>query len=136
MTDETKNLEVAKEEVKTIEGAERTRDRRAYVPRANIYETENEIMIVADMPGVDEKTVDITLEKNELTINGYIEEERHEGYSLMYAEYGTGDYQRTCIIPNELNRDKIQASVKDGVLRLKLPKANEAKTRVIDVKAG
>jgi len=136
MKEETKNLEISKEEVKTVEGTERTRDRRAYVPRANIYETADDIFIATDMPGVDDKTVEIILEKNELTINGYVEEEQHEGYSLMYAEYGTGDYQRTFIIPNEINRDKIEASIKDGVLRLKLPKADQLRTRVIDVKAG
>jgi len=136
MKEEPKDLEVTKEEVKTSEGTERTRDRRAYIPRANIYETNDHIVIVADMPGVDEKSVDIRLEKNELTINGYVEEESYEGHSLMYAEYGIGDYQRTFIIPNEIDRDKIEAKIKDGVLRLTLPKADQLRTRVIDVKAG
>lgn len=136
MKSKPKDLEVTKEEVKTIEGTERTRDRRAYVPRANIYETEENIFIVADMPGVDDKTIEIRLEKNELIINGYVEDEQHEDHALMYAEYGTGDYQRTFIIPNEIDRDKIEASIKDGVLRLTLPKADKLRTRMIDVKVG
>jgi hypothetical protein len=65
-------------------GAERTRDRLAFVPRADVYETDDEIVVVADMPGVDANSVDITLEENVLTINGYVEPEPPEGHGLAY----------------------------------------------------
>jgi len=136
MADETKNLEIKKEEVTTAEGTERTRERRAFVPRATIYETDEEVVVVADLPGVDEKSVDLMLEKNELTINGTVEWEAPEGYTLAYAEYEVGDYQRKFIVSNEIDRDNIEAVVKDGVLQLKLPKAMVAKTRKVAVRAG
>ncbi len=115
--------------------AERTRARLAFVPRADIYETDEQIVIVADMPGVDEKTIDITLEKNVLTINGYVEFEPPAGYSLAYAEYRVGDYQRRFSISDEIDRNGIEAVVKNGVLHLHLPKAAPA-THKIAVKAG
>jgi HSP20 family protein len=136
MTDETKNLDIKKEEIATAEGTERTRARRAFVPRATIYETDDEVDVVADLPGVDEKSVDLMLEKNELTINGTVNTEMPEGYTLAYAEYEVGDYQRKFIISNEIDRDNIEATVKDGVLRLKLPKAQFAKTRKVMVRPG
>jgi len=129
-------LEVEKQEVTTVEGGERTHARRAYVPRVDIYETDEAIIMLADMPGVDEKAVDITLEKNVLTITGEVESAQPDNYSLAYAEYEVGDYTRSFTLSNEIDRDKIEASVKNGVLRLNLPKAGPTKTRKITIKAG
>lgn len=117
-------------------GAERTRDRRVFIPRVDIYETGDDLMLVADMPGVDESSVDITLEKNVLTINGNVEPAQPENYSLAYAEYAEGDYQRSFTLSDEIDRDNIEAVVSHGVLRLRLPKAGPAKTRKIAVKAA
>ena len=116
--------------------SERTRDRLAFVPRADIYGNDDEIMVVGDMPGVDENSVDITLENNVLTINGYVEKEQPEGLSLIYAEYQVGDYQRAFTISDQIDRDGIEATVKYGVLRLRLPKVTEAKVKKIAIKAG
>jgi len=129
------NLET-KEEVKEESGVERTRSQRTFIPAASIYETDDHVVILADMPGVNESTVDITLEKNELTINGVVQPFEPEGYTLAYGEYGSGDYRRTFILSNEVDRDSIEASVKDGVLRLVLTKAPDFKARKIAVKAG
>ena len=131
-----KNLEVTRQDADMAEGVERTRARRAYIPAASIYETEDKVVVVADLPGVDEQSVDITLEKNELTINAYVEAKQPEGYTLAYAEYEPGDYRRTFILSDEVDRNNIEASVKDGVLRLVLPKAPDFKARKINVKAG
>ncbi len=133
---QNKELDVHKKEAEVATSAERTRERRVYVPKADIYETQNDFILVADMPGVDDGSADITLEKNELTINGYVEPEQITGYSLANAEYGIDDYQRTFILSDEIDRDKIEASVKNGVLHLRLPKAPVAKARKIAVKAG
>jgi HSP20 family protein len=116
-------------------GAERTRERRAFIPRVDIYETGEAIEVVADMPGVDADSLEISLEKSILTINGYVEEEQAEGYTLAYAEYRTGDYVRSFTLSNQIDQSKIEAKVKDGVLRLHLPKV-EPTTKKIAVSAG
>jgi HSP20 family protein len=115
---------------------ERTRQRRVYIPPADIYETHDDVVVIVDIPGADEKSVDITLEKNVLTINAYPAEYQPEGYSTVYSEYGTGDYQRRFVISNEIDQEKIQASVRNGVLHLSLPKAGPAKSRKITVRSN
>lgn len=127
--------EAEKQEVAPVNGSERTRARKAYVPRVDIYETDDDIFAVADMPGVDDKSVEITLEKNILTINGFVEPEQSDKYALAYAEYEMGDYERSFKLSNEIDQEKIEATVKDGVLHLRMPKAGPAKARKINVKA-
>lgn len=129
------NTDLEKREAQSPSETERTRSRRVYSPRVDIYEAKDAIMLVADMPGVDENTVDITLEKNVLTISGAVEPEAFEGYQLAYNEYGTGDYQRSFTVSDEIDRDRIVATVKNGVLRLTLPKAEKVKAKKIAVKA-
>ena len=123
-----------KQEINETE-AERTRDRKAFIPRADIYEDGDNIFIVADVPGVDENSVEITLEKSVLSIDGYVEHQAPEGYALAYAEYETGDYQRSFKLSNQVDLNKIEATVKDGVLRLLLPKVGPAQTKKIAVTA-
>lgn len=134
---ETREIQVQETEKQEIDEteAERTRAGACFVPRVDIYETEDGITVVADMPGVDEESIDITLEQNVLTINGYVEPERPEDYSLAYAEYRVGDYQRRFTVSDQVDKENIEATVKDGVLRLQLPKA-EPSTKKISVKAG
>jgi len=137
MATETKELqaqEVNKQEAEIENGIERTRNCKCYIPRVDIYETEDSLVILADVPGVDENLIDINLEKNILTISAQVEVERPENYGLAYAEYDMGDYQRSFTLSNEIDQDNIQARVKDGVLRLYLPKSGPAKTRKIAVK--
>jgi len=136
MADNVKTMEVEKEEVTAAEGTERTRECACFVPRADIYEVEDQIVIVADVPGVDENSVEITLEKNILTINAFIEPVEMEGFTPVFAEYEVGDFQRSFKLSNEIDSDKIKATIKDGVLRLYLPKAAAAQARKISVKAG
>jgi HSP20 family molecular chaperone IbpA len=136
MADESKELQIQDTEKQEISegGAERTRDRLAFVPRVDIYEADDNIVVVADVPGVDEASMDITLEKNVLTINGYVEPVQPEGYSLAYAEYRVGDYERSFTLSNEIDQDNIEATLKDGVLTLHLPKVGPT-TKKIAVKA-
>ena len=137
MSQESKEIQVQDTEKQVAEmEAERTRDRPAFVPRADIYETDEAIYVVADMPGVDEGSLDITLEKGVLTLNGAVEPAAPEGYSLAYAEYRVGDYVRSFSLSNEIDQEGIEATLKDGVLRLTLQKITEAQTRKIAVKAG
>ena len=138
MTTETKDLQVQDIEKQEIspDGAERTRDSKCFAPRVDIYETNEALVAVADMPGIDKDSVEITLEKNVLTINGYVEQAQPDNFNLAYAEYETGDYQRSFTLSNEIDLEKIEAVVKDGVLRLHLPKIGPAKTRKIAIKDG
>lgn len=136
MAKSDQTMEIQKQEETPSEEMERTRSRRAFIPRADIYETDNEIVVLADVPGANEKNVDITLEKNVLTIVAYIDPIRSGEYDIAYAEYEEGDYQRSFRLSDEIDRDKIEASVSDGVLRLRLPKSQEAATKKITVKSS
>lgn len=127
--------EVEKKEAKLREGVERTRSRRVYVPSVDIIEREDDILLIADMPGVDDKSVDIVLEKDTLTIDGHVDETVPEGHRLKISEYGIGDYHRVFTLSNEIDKERINATVKHGVLRLTLPKTEAVKTRKIPVRA-
>jgi HSP20 family molecular chaperone IbpA len=130
-------LQTQKQEAEIVEGAERTRASRVYIPQVDIFSAGDDIVILADMPGVAEEDIDITLEKDVLTINGYVSNvEDPEGYELLHGEYGIGDYQRSFTLPDEVDRDNIEASLSHGVLRLTLPKAPQAQTRKITVKTA
>ena len=115
---------------------ERTRSMNVYTPDVDILEKDDAIIVLADIPGVGESNVDITLEKDVLSIYAKVEPEVPEKHQLLRAEYGVGDYQRSFTLSNEIDREKIEATVKNGVLRLVLPKAKAAQTRKITVQAG
>jgi HSP20 family protein len=133
MNDTTK--EIQKNAAETSEKGELTRARKIYSPAVDIIERKSDIVVIADMPGVDDTSVDITLEKNVLTIYGKAETYIPEKHTLYLSEYGLGDYQRVFTLTDEVDREKIQATVKNGVLRIILPKAEILKTRKIAVKA-
>jgi len=133
MAQETR--EISKEVAQAPAETERTRNRKVYVPKVDIYETGDSMVLIADMPGVDESSVDLTLEKNILTITGAVAPSSMEGYSLAYTEYDTGDYQRAFTISEEMDRDRIEATVKNGVLKIVLYKAKESKAKKINIKA-
>ena len=135
MAEETRDMQVQETEKQEVaEGdVERTRARRCFVPRTDIYEIGDDLYLAVDMPGVEDKSVDITLERNVLTINGYVDPIYPENYQIAYAEYDVGDYQRSFRLSDDIDRDKIEATVKEGVLRLRLPKADTAKARKIAV---
>ncbi len=139
MTNESKTINVEKniekKEIETQENTERVRDARVFVPRADIYEENDTVYVIADMPGTDENSIDITLEKNVLSIDGLVEADIDKKFTPIYSEYGTGDYHRSFVLSEEIDKEKIKATVRDGVLTLELPKAKEAKAKKIDVKA-
>jgi len=129
-------LEVQKQEVTNAQAMERTRECPCFIPRMDIYETDDSIVLLADIPGADENSVDITIEKNVLTISALVDQNPPEGYELTMAEYEVGDYQRSLRLPDLVERENIQATIKDGVLRLVLPKQQAARARKIQVIAG
>jgi HSP20 family protein len=108
---------------------------RVFVPRADIYESGETIVILADMPGVTEETVDVTLERNILSIYGKTSRSAMDGFKLLHSDYEQGDFRRVFSLSNEIDREGIVATVKNGVLKLVLPKSKKAVPRKIEVRA-
>jgi HSP20 family molecular chaperone IbpA len=133
-------IEHAKPEAPAAENVERTQSARIYIPRTDIYETPDTLVVTAEMPGVCDSDVDVTLEKHVLTITGRVHHpicsDGTDGMTLSVAEYDIGDYQRSFTLSDEIDRDHIEATMKAGILRLVLPKSTVARARKIAVKAG
>lgn len=136
MATENKELEVQKQELVQNGEFERLSPKTTFVPRADIYETEEDVVVILDMPGGNQDSIDITLENNILSITGESTFEAPEGYSEVFSEYETGDYERSFRITDQIDRQKIDATYKDGVLFLTLPKAEKAKAQKISINAG
>ncbi len=117
-------------------GPERIRTSHLFIPQADIYESKDSITVLADMPGVDQNSVDITLDKNVLTIAASVSPTDHKGQALSYSEYATGDFRRMFTLSNEIDRNGIEAVVKNGVLKLTLPKSKDSLPKKIVVKNG
>jgi len=132
MADRGKELEVKKEQAPL--DTESLRNRPVFIPQVDIVESKDLIMLIADMPGVDEQGIDINLERDVLTINGTVEAPFRKDYRVIHAEYHVGDYRRSFTLTDAIDHNKIEASVKNGVLRLSLPKAEKAKPKKIAVK--
>lgn len=113
--------------------AERTRTRPVYAPRADIFETDQGLVVLADMPGVSADGVDVTLERQVLTIRGRTHDSPPQGFSPVHREYQPGEYERVFTLSDDVAAERIEASCKNGVLRLFLPKAGPAQTKRIQV---
>ncbi len=123
------------EEKKAVQAAgESTRDVPVFVPAVDIYESENALTLLADMPGVPIDKVDIDLDSDQLTIRGAVPQQEEKG-KVIFKEFTVGDYYRQFTLSSDIDRSKIQASIKDGVLKLVLPKAEAAKPRKITVQS-
>lgn len=112
------------------------RPRPVYRPTTDIFETGDKIILEAELPGVSRDGLDITLENRVLTIRGQFKDRNRDGWRAVYAEYGEGDYERSFSVSEDIDRDKIDASFRNGMLRLELPKAETAKARKISVGAA
>lgn len=113
------------------EAVERIRERPVFAPPTDIYETEGSVVLFTDMPGVDESSIDITLEQNVLTITGRARDlDVPKGYQRIYAEFEPGDFQRSFALSNRADPDGIKASMKNGVLRVEVPKAKPAQKKI------
>ena len=106
---------------------------RAYMPTADIFETEDALTVVLEMPGVSKDNVDVSVENGVLTIEGRIDFQKYEGLQPVYGEYNVGPYRRGFRISSQIDQNKIAAEMRDGVITLTLPKAEEAKPRRITV---
>ena len=130
---EGRALEVQKKK-ELVEKEEKTVPARYYVPNTDIYETEGAITCVVEMPGVEKDKIDITIEDNVLQIEGQIEFANYAEMQPVYTEYNIGHYSRRFNLSSRIDQGKISADIKDGVLTLVLPKAEEAKPRRITIK--
>lgn len=123
------------EEKKAVQATgESTRDVPVFVPAVDIYESENALTLLADMPGVPIDKIDIDLDSDQLTIRGSVDQPETKG-KVIFKEFTYGDYYRQFSLSSDIDRGKIQASMKDGVLKLVLPKAEAAKPRKITVQS-
>ena len=108
-----------------------------WAPAVDIYETENELVLKADLPDVDEKDLDIQIENNMLTIRGerkFNHEVKEDNYLRIERTYGA--FSRSFSLPNTVNAEAIKAEYKNGVLRVELPKRAESKPRQVKVNVG
>jgi HSP20 family protein len=108
----------------------------AFTPAVDIFEHDDTTVIMADMPGVAADDVDVTLERQVLTLRGKVKAHAPEGYRTLSTEYRIGDYVRVFTLSDEIDQAKINAAFKNGVLRLELPRSPETKPKKIAVKAA
>jgi HSP20 family protein len=121
-----------KKEVKKSAG-EGTRPGPVFIPAVDILENQNELVVLADMPGVHGKNVDIDLRDNQLTITGRIESAEKETEVSLYREFNWGDYIRQFTLSDVIDQSKITAKMENGVLRVTLTKAEKTKPQKIQV---
>ena len=126
--------ELAVRNKQEVNREEPTRPGRAYQPDVDIYETSNALWLWADMPGVDEKNINIDLANGVLTIEGVVVLQDYKELAPAYTEYNVGHYSRSFRLSSRIDQSRIGAELGDGVLSLTLPKVEEAKPRAIQVK--
>ena len=112
---------------------EGTTPARVFVPVTDIFETSEALTVVLEMPGVDRNSIEASVENDVVTIEGRIDFAKYEGMQPVYTEYNVGHYARSFQISNKIDQGKISAEMKDGVVTLVLPKAEQAKQRKIQV---
>ena len=118
--------ELASKEEKTVPS-------RYFVPNTDIYETDEALTLVMEIPGVEKKDLDVQLENDVLRVEGRIDFSKYEGMEPVYTEYNVGHYARSFTLSNKIDQEQISAQLDDGVLTLTLPKAKEAQPRRISI---
>jgi HSP20 family protein len=119
--------EVEKKEEATIPA-------RVFLPNTDIYETQDALTVILEMPGVEKDNVDVRVEDGVLKVEGRLDLSKYQGLQPLYTEYNIGHYSRSFQLTSRVDQSKIGAELKDGVLSLVLPKVEEAKARTIQVR--
>ena len=132
---ESKELKV-REKQELTGAAEQTTPGLVFTPAVDIFETEKEITLFADMPGVKADDLTIDLRDNTLTLSADIAPVDNDDEQTVLVEYETGRYYRQFTLGELINQESIDAKLNDGVLRLTLPKVEKATPKKIAVKAG
>lgn len=104
---------------------------KTYLPDTDIFENEESLFVVMDLPGINKEAIDINLEKDELTVRAEVELSNYENFQAVYTEYNVGHFNRRFSLSNKVDQERIEARVEDGVLTLTLPKAEEAKPKKV-----
>ncbi len=136
MTDAENKALQAKEKAEVTTPAEQTKPGLVFTPAVDIFETDKEITVLADMPGVKAETLNIDLHENVLTLDSDVQPPEGPKEVDVIREYNTGKYYRQFRLSQVVDQAKIDAELKDGVLRLRLPKVEAAKPRQIEVKTA
>ena len=131
----TPSEELQPQKKETAGGIELAQDRPVFVPPTDIYEREDAVLVICDMPGVDDQHVDIMLEDDVLTLTGSQQVQEPEGHELLYRGHWPGVFRRSFTLTIRVARDKISAKLRNGVLQVILPKDEEAQPRKIKVEA-
>jgi HSP20 family protein len=118
--------EVEKERESTIPA-------RRYLPVTDIFETDQILTVILEMPGVDKDSVDVRVENGILSIEGGVDLSKYQGLTPLYIEYNVGNYARSFQLSSKIEQERITAELKDGIMTLILPKAEKAKPRRIAV---
>ena len=106
---------------------------RVFIPVADIFETDQALTVILEMPGVNKDSVDVSVENDVLTIEGRVDFSNYDRLQPLYTEYNVGNYARSFQLSSKIEQDRISAELKDGVMMLVLPKAEKAKPRKINV---
>lgn len=109
---------------------------QTFRPRADIYEVDDAWLIMLEMPGVDESGADVAIEKNVLTVTGDVADFDTGGYDHRFGDLAHRRFERSFRLPAEVDTSGVDAQVKSGILRLRLPKAAAALPHKVTVKAG
>jgi HSP20 family molecular chaperone IbpA len=126
-----KSQELAVQRKKELEGKEeKTVPARYFVPHADIFETGDALTVVMEVPGVEKKDLDVSLEDGVLRVEGRIDFRKYEGFEPLYAEYNIGPYARSFALSDKIDPAGISAELADGVLTLTLNKVKEAARRI------
>lgn len=120
-------------EVKKLKKDAYNTEERIIVPPVDIYDTDNEYVLKAEMPGVAKDGIEITLNNKELEINGKIEENLHNDKHLKYSEFKLYNYHRKFMLGSDIDSNNLSATLENGVLTLVLAKSEEVKPKKIEV---
>ena len=126
---------VTKPTAQETASAERTRSGCCYRPNVDILEQDDELLVLADMPGAKSDTIDVNFEDGTLEIHAAVTPRQGDGQTCLLREYGVGDYYRSFQVSEAIDAGKISAEYADGVLTLHLPKTEAVKPRKIAVSA-
>jgi HSP20 family protein len=121
-----------KRELETKE--EGTIPARTFLPTADIFEAEDALHVVLEMPGVEKDNINLNVREGVLNIEGRLDFSKYKDLQPLYTEYNVGNYSRSFRLSTSIDQNKIGAELKDGVLSLTLPKIEEAKPRAIQIR--
>ncbi len=125
-------LEV-QEKKELVSNEEKTVPARYFIPNTDIFETEDALVVVMEIPGVAKQAVDVNVENDTLRVEARIDYGKYDGLDPLYAEYNVGHFARAFSLSNKIDREQISAELDNGVLTLTLKKAKEAMPRRIAI---